>query len=96
MRHEQRKNRVYGGTISPLRHLNRYLEEAVKGVGGIDPFHITQALLAIDLVKSLGLRSVFVEVRLPGENRQTVAHLDLRRKPVRFVRRIGAGNVALP
>ena len=53
----------------PLRHLDRYLKEAVEGVGWIDPFRVAQTLLAIDLVKPLGLGSALVEVWLPHENR---------------------------
>ena len=36
-------------TRHSLRHLDRNLEEAVEGVGGIDPFRFAQTLLAVDL-----------------------------------------------
>ena len=71
-----------------LRHLNRYLEEAVERVGGIDPVRVAQLLLAIDLVKPLRLASALVEVRFPHENRQPVAHLNFAEK--RFVSLAGS------
>ena len=40
----------------------------MERVGGITPFRVSQALLAIDLVKPLQLGSVLIEVGLPSHD----------------------------
>ena len=81
---------------SILRHLDRYLEEAVEGVSRILPLAaVLQRLSAIDLIKP-PLYAIFVQVRIPCDDRCFAPHLDHRLQLAVRIRRVKPRDILLP
>ena len=79
-----------------LRHLDRYLEEAVKRVGRVLPLAaILQRLAAVDLVEPPRY-AVFIEIRIPSDERCCALHLNHRLQLTVRIRRVKPSDILLP
>ena len=88
--------REFNLNSSTLRHLDRYLEESVERVGRVLPAAaVLQRLAAIDFVEPPRY-AIFVQVRIPCDDRCFAAHLNHRLQLAVRIRRVKPSDILLP